>query len=338
MNINLNPRRRVTLALTVVAVIGIAIGTVAGVPAIASMMESPSPRPVEATEPVAHTLTAEEITELLQTATFADTDVAPADDEDVALTLEDGHVVVTETTDADGTTVAEHLGHRAPALMATIAAAEDGADGAATDLTYVVIGTDGGTRGAVTVSPDSPATDAAKGDKLVSPGDTITASDGWILDEDVTEGAGLDTDHASGGKTPTLPDGTEIALPETPAEEPATDADQSTASKPSSDTGVNSDQNTPSSNTSSGGSQTTGTQTNSSSQTSSSSGTGPGSNSTGSTAPAPKPEPAPHVHTWTDSWVVPTYGDGPNVEVLVRNDYYHSCPCGYSECYDSRTY
>lgn len=332
MNINLNPRRRVTLVLTVVAVIGIAIGTVAGIPAIASIMESTSPQTVEAPEPVARTLTAEEMTELLQTATFAGTDVAPTDDENIALTLEDGHVVVTETTDADGATVAEHLGYRAPALMAAIATTEDGADGAATDLTYVVIGTDGDTRGAVTVSPDSPATDAAKGDKPVSPGDTIIASDGWILDEDVTEGAGLDADHASGGKTPTLPNGTEIALPEAPAEEPATDADQSATSEPSSNTNANSGQNAPSSSAPSGGSQTTGTQTGSNSS----------SNNTGSTAPAPKPEPkpepAPHVHTWTNSWVVPTYGDGPNVEVLVRNDYYHSCPCGYSECYDSRTH
>ena len=337
MNINLNPRRRVTFVLTAVAVIGIAIGTVAGIPAIASIMEGASPQPTEATDPVAHTLTADEMTELLQTATFAGTDVAPTDDENVALTLEDGHVVVTETTDADGATVAEHLGYRAPALMAAIAAAEDGADGAATDLTYIVIGTDGGTRGAVTVSPNSPATDAVNDNKPVSTGDTITGSDGWILDEDVTEGAGLDANHASGGKTPTLPDGTEITLPETPAEEPTTDTDQSATSEPSSNANTNGNQNAPSSNASSGGSQTTGTQTGSNSGTSSN------SNSTGSTAPAPPapkpaPKPAPHVHTWTNSWVVPTYGDGPNVEILVRNDYYHSCPCGYSECYDSRTY
>ena len=336
MNINLNPRRRVTLVLTVVAVIGIAIGTIAGIPAIASMTESTSPESVEAPEPIARTLTADEMTKLLQTATFAGTDIAPTDDEDVALALEDGHIVVTETTDADGATVAEHLGYRAPALMAAIAAAEDGADGAATDLTYIVIGTDGGTRGAVTVSPDSPATDAANDDKPASPGDTITGSDGWILDEGVTEGAGLDADHASGGKTPTLPDGTEITLPEAPAEEPATDTDQSATNEPSSDTNSNSGQSAPSSNTPSSGSQTTGTQTGSSSGTSS--GSSSSSSNTGSPAPAPKPEPAPHVHTWTDSWVVPTYGDGPNVEVLVRNDYYHSCPCGYSECYDSRTY
>ena len=299
MNIHLNPRRRVTLVLTVVAVIGIAIGTVAGIPAIASIMESASPQPTEAPEPVAHTLTADEMTERLQTATFAGTDVAPTDDEDIALTLEDGHVVVTETTDADGATVAEHLGYRAPALMASIAAAEDGADGAATDLTYIVIGTDGGTRGAVTISPDSPATDAAKSDDPVSPGDTITASDGWILDENVTEGAGLDTDHASGGKNPTLPDGTEIMLPEAPAEEPTTDTDQSATSEPSSDTSVSSGQSTPSSNTSSGGSQTTGTQTDSNSGSSSSSSnakpTAPAPKP--EPAPQPKPEPAPHVHT-----------------------------------------
>ena len=327
MNIHLNPRRRVTLVLTVVAVIGIAIGTVAGIPAIASIMESASPEPTEAADPVARALTADEMTKLLQTATFAGTDVAPTDDESIALTLEDGHVVVTETTDADGATVAEHLGYRAPALMVAIAAAEDGTDGAATDLTYIVIGTDGGTRGAVTISPDSPATDAANDDKPTSPGDAITGSDGWILDEGVTEGAGLDADHASGGKTPTLPDGTEIALPEAPAEEPATDTDQSATNEPSSNAGANNGQNAPSSSTPSGGSQTTGTQTGSNSSTSSDSSSS--SSSTGSN---------PHVHTWTDSWVVPTYGDGPNVEVLVRNDYYHSCPCGYSECYDSRTY
>lgn len=337
MNINLNPRRRVTLVLTVIAVIGITIGTVTGIPAIASIMESASPQPVEPTKPVAHTLTADEMTELLQTATFADTDVAPTDDENIALTLENGHVVVTETTDADGATVAEHLGYRAPALMAAIAAAEDGADGAATDLTYIVIGTDGGTRGAVTVSPDSLATDAANDDEHVSPKDTITASDGWILDEDVAEGAGLDADHASGGKTPTLPDGTEITLPETPAEEPATDADQSATNEPSSDANASGGQNAPSSNTSNGGSQTTETQTGSNSSSSNADSTAPAPKPE-PPAPEPEPEPAPHVHTWTNSWVVPTYGDGPNVEMLIRNDYYHSCPCGYSECYDSKTY
>lgn len=302
---------------------------------------------------VAKPVTAEEMTELLQQASFAGESVAPAEDENISITAQDGHVLVAEVTDADDATVAAHLARRPAALMASIAQAEeDVEEGAATDVTWTVTKTDGTVRAALTVAADAEPVSLAAGEATeATDGELICASTGWALDLGVTTAAGLDVSQATGGTAPTQLDGTAIAVPSAADAKAAQDA-RAAEQAAQQEQASSSSSSGSSSNGSSGGSSSSG-----------------GPSSSGSSQG--------HTHTWTEK-VVGVYEDRPTIVInwdrvaeleaeygvqynpetafwfqnqpgvasegpaeseWVGNDYVRTCTvCGYSEVYDRVRY
>ena len=247
-------------ALAVVAGLGIAFATGAFAPKAATTDEA-TPAVEQAADATTDALTPTDVVEATADLAFAGADVSVADTSTVSVTVEDGHVMVVETSTADAPTMVDGAARRCAALATLLAGASvqgagDAAPVTVTDVTWVTTDPTGTVVVAVT---DTPATAPTSGD---STADVINASGGHDMTQAAHDAIGGDASGIakSGGTTPSKPDGT-VIVPGTTVDVPAATTTDDTAAS-STDTNV-----------------TTGTSTASSGSTASSSGSTSGSSS-----------------------------------------------------------
>lgn len=210
----------------------------------ASTQEAEAPKPTKKVD-------AASVRDAMGKLTYAGEDISTTGE--VAVEVKDGHVMVTQTVDADADSQVRYAATKSAALARALdgTAVEDTdttkKDNTVKDVTYVVADADGNTVAAVVNAPDSKAaTDAGKqaevkpAEDYIEPEgenkvddtkpveDTSTAdpkptdevvngSDGWTIAPN-THDRMTDKDKVAekGGKEPTTPDGT-VIVPDTPA-------------------------------------------------------------------------------------------------------------------------
>lgn len=186
-------------------------------------------------QPVAQAQTDTKPTESIQQVTEKETDFSEDDVEAVAesdlsyagtdvtadvgtaqVTADNGHIMVTQSSDNNASERVDYAAKRSAATMAKVSDDYVTVKGSKpTDVTWVMCDTEGTPKVAVRVTPDSESTKAATDETADSSTQSaVTGSDGWSMSED-THDALDDPDviPETGSNVPTKPDGTDIVPP-----------------------------------------------------------------------------------------------------------------------------